>query len=324
MSYKQSALWLLCIAACQDKNPRKAPEPPPVKNGGPPIEHRSVGIELHRFDEPELAYPLHKELVLLEKGTGRAKVLRYAPTTGSVRYATLTKLTTRKLAGGTWGAAETMPPVKGGLVVSVGSSTTPLALRMLPAEVVGTATPAAQAYIGAQRSLADRRVTFSVDARGQLQQVAFADDPDQKRSAAEKDEVTQRLLAMLVPLPKEPVGVGATWRAVTILRQTPAIVKQTATYTLVSMNDAGWTIDAEVRRTANNQRLTAPDDPKPAVELVSLVRVLQGKLAVAPQRVLGTGTVTVTSTLHIRAHTPSGQVEEITEDTGSVALAVEP
>src|SRR5690606_33184804 len=129
----------------------------------------------------------------------------------------------------------------------VGGSGGTLRARPLPGEVGGTPTPEATQYLAGWRSVEGRRVAIEVDPRGQLGQLVFADDPTGARSQEGKDELAQRLLVMLVPLPDEPVGVGASWRAVTMLRQRPAIVKQTATYTLLERTSAGWKLGVELQ-----------------------------------------------------------------------------
>ena len=60
-----------------------------------------------------------------------------------------------------------------------------------------------------------------------------------------------------MPLPDKPIGAGATWKVVTILREGHAYVKQTATYKLASAPSATgpWKIDVEIKRIAEEQRI---------------------------------------------------------------------
>ena len=96
-------------------------------------------------------------------------------------------------------------------------------------------------------------------------------------------------------------------------------MKQTATYTLEAMSEDAWKIGVDIRRIGESQLLLEPDLPKDtAVELVALVRLLKGSLAVDPHALWGTGSLDVSSTIHIRATAPErGSTEEIIEDVGS-------
>jgi len=171
-----------------------------------------------------------------------------------------------------------------------------------------------------------RRLTVAVDARGQLGAIEFADDPTNARSAPAKDELVQHLLASSVPLPAETVAPGARWQVVTVLRQGPAYVKQTATYTLVTRGKR-WTIAATIQRVGEEQTVSDASLPKGAsADLIALFRQLVGSVIVDPQRPLPVGGgLTVESRLHVKIAVP-GQppVEQVLEDTGSVAFSTSP
>ena len=64
--------------------------------------------------------------------------------------------------------------------------------------------------------------------------------------------------------------------------------------------------------------------PKGAVAtIVALLRKLDGMLELDPAQPLPTGTLAVTSTLHVRIALPSTKVsEQIFDDTGTISLSV--
>jgi hypothetical protein len=206
--------------------------------------------------------------------------------------------------------------------LAITSSSAKLVARPVSAEVEG-ATPESAQYVAGWNAIADRRVTIAFDDRGQLGALGFVDDPAGAK-VRELDDLTQRLLATAVPLPAEPVGVGGTWRVVTVLRQRPAIVKQTATYTLVERGERSWKIEVDIHRVGEPQTVIDPSVPEgSAIELVALVRKLRGTLVVDPTAPLGSGELAVDSSLHLRIRDPKvGEREEILEDTGTITLSV--
>lgn len=319
VAYKWTTIALV-LWGCSSKE--SAPPPPAPAKQDAAVEVRPpVGLTVHRFDTPPVELPLHKSFTLLAPGEGAKHTLRYELAAEPVSHFATTTLTSRRLAKGTWDKPKRMPPVKNGLAFTPGAPGSPLAVRVLPGTLVGRETPEALQYLTEWKALEGRRLTIAVDPRGTLGKVTFTDDPDTKRSATERDEIVQRMLATLVPVPEEPVGTGAHWRVVTVLRQRPAVVKQTATYTLRAVEDDRWTVDVDIRRIGESQLLLDPDLPAhAAVELVALVRELRGTLTVDRSQVLPTGKLTVSSTIHVRARTPTSTTEEIVEDTGSVVL----
>ena len=113
------------------------------------------------------------------------------------------------------------------------------------------------------------------------------------------------MLVLAIPLPEEPVGVGAKWRVATVLRQHPAIVKQVATYTLVARTAKRWKIAVDIERHGEEQvvfdRRCRPARSRPSS--CSPV-TLEGTLEVDPAQPLPTGTLTAKSMLHVRIAMP--------------------
>jgi hypothetical protein len=250
--------------------------------------------------EPEVALPKELAFELLEAGADGRTALRYALAAEKSHYVIRTELTTRELDGGVWGAPSKLPALITALDVGVERDRR-TSWQPAQGSLDGAASPAAQAYLEPWNALAGRAFDVPLDVRGRLTAPVDHD--------AASEELVQRLLATVVPLPEQPIGVGARWRVVTALRQQSAVLKQTATYTLVSAQRP-WKIAVDIQRLAESQRFGD-------VELVAIVRRLTGTVEVDPQRPLPVaGTLEVKSTVHVR----SGNRENIVEDTGSVKI----
>jgi hypothetical protein len=200
--------------------------------------------------------------------------------------------------------------------------------------VIGQAaapSPDADAYLAPWRTLLQGRpIALDLDDRGAVTAIRFDDDPSGATSARARDELVQRLLALIVPLPAEPVGTGASWRVVTILRQGPAVAKQTATYTLIARGPRRWKLHVVLRRVGQRQQIVDPALPRAAsAELVAMFRALEGDVEVDPALpLIAGGTLTIESRLHARLQppAPAGQprpaiIEQMFEDTGKVSFA---
>ena len=309
-----------CSIACNGSKPA-APAPAAKKDAGSVIEHREVPLTIEHLPEPVVALPRLDSFTVLDEGKGVKHALRYQAPAGSETYKAVTKLGSRRLAKGTWSAVTEMPPITDGFTVSGAGPSKPLVVRALKAETAKP-MPEAEAYLSTWRGIEGRIIQLELDPRGQIGAIAFADDPTGARSAAARDELVQRLLLTVVPLPDKPVGVGAKWQVVTVLRQRPAVVKQTATYTLKELGDKVWKIDAKILRVAEEQVVSDPALPAGALaDIVALVRDVHGTLAVSPARVFPQGTLDVSSTLHVRLGVAQRDLQEqILEDTGTVTL----
>jgi hypothetical protein len=311
---------LVLVAACGSEKrqpPKAAPKDAGVTRKAP------VNLGVVRFDTEPVPLPQQKGFTILQPGKGTATELRYARSSATTTYTLATTLTTRRLQQGQWGKPVALPAIKNTLVLTTTDAIAPIAVKLLPGEIAGPATPDATQYLDAWKPLEGKAITVEVDARGQLGTLkvdgtvrAPADKP------GDTDELVQRLHALAVPVPAEPVAIGAQWRAVTVLRQRPAIVKQTATYTLIAKTKTSWKIGVEILRVGEPQLLLDAGIPADMiVELVALVRKFKGTLTVDPTRALPTGKLTVESSLHVRMTGKDGsRGEEIVEDSGTVTL----
>jgi hypothetical protein len=313
-------LLVSVLVACSGKSaePKKVPKDAAVAR----VEKELPPSGIVHFEEPKIELPKQESFELLDAGTGEKAPLRYELAAGALTYPIATKLRSRQLANGTWGKPVDMPAISDGFTVNVAPGK-PLAVRALEGSVA-TPSKEADAYLATWRTIEKRVISVKLDARGQLGGVSFADDPDNKASQRPRDELYARLLALAIPLPEEPVGVGAKWRVATVLRQHPAIVKQVATYTLVSRAASKWKIAVEIQRHGEEQTVFDPALPKGAsATIVALFRKLEGTLDLDATQPLPTGTLAAQSTLHVRIALPSTQVsEQIFDDTGTVSISV--
>lgn len=295
--------------------PAAPPQPPP-----PPPRTTAVAI-----DEPRIALPRQESFKLLETGKGRKATLRYAFAAGTIASTVEARLSSRHLEGADFTAPTALPAMRDGFAITIEPDRPgKLALRALAGEAAEK-TAQADAYLAPWRTLLqNRRITVTVDDRGGIATVAFDDDPTGARRARARDELIQRLLATIVPLPDEPVGTGASWRVVTILRQGPAYAKQTATYTLSSRSAAGWKLHVKLQRVGEEQRIADPSLPSgTTADLLALFRALEGDVEVDPRYpLIAGGSLAIESRLHVKLQ-PAGQaaIEHLFEDTGTVRFS---
>lgn len=173
-----------------------------------------------------------------------------------------------------------------------------VALRVLPPE--GDA-----AYGEKWSALQDRHLTAALDDRAQLGNFAFADGP------GDIEELTHRLIAFTVPTPAEPVGIGAKWTVVWILRN-QAVQKQTATYTLEKIDGGRWTIGVDMQRVGERQLFKDT-----GIELIALTRHYKGSVVIDPSKLLPVdGKLEGDSITQLR----STKGDDIMEETGTVSF----
>jgi hypothetical protein len=316
-------LALTSLVACKDTTAK-----PAIPRDAAPVGPRVVQVAPPTtivMAAPAIDLPRLESFQLLDAGAGPRAVLRYQLAAGARSFLAQTTLSSRHLEQGAFTAPARLPAIRDGFAITVAAEHAgQLALRALPGEAA-TASAEADAYLASWRKLLqNRRMTATVDDRGQVATLGFNDDPTGTRSAQARDDLAQRLLSTIVPLPAEPVGAGARWRVVTILKQGPAFAKQTATYTLIAPG-AVWRVHVKLQRVAEEQRLEDPALPAgTTADLIAMFRAFEGDVEVDPtQAMITRGTLTIESRLHVKltaAGQPAAQ-EQLFEDTGSVVLS---
>lgn len=337
---------LLAPAACTSK-PRRdprvvvdagaaghpAPSPGPRITSLSPPPRQPASAVPPALAEPTIALPLRESFTVDDAGEAPRRKLRYAASASARRYTVAAKLTARSFTGtAAQPTALAIPPFRERFTVQVerppgAGKRERWSWRGEPITIDGDATAAAPYVLRWRQLLANRNATFTLDDQVFPRDITFAEDPLREHSGPEREELTQRLLGQLVPLPLEPVGKGARWTAVTVLRQGFAVVKQTASYHLVAAEGDRLTLAVDLRRVAEEQLVDLPDVPPGAqVELVALFRATTGTLTVELGAALPvSGELTVEARSHQRLTATGGQVSElITEDLGALALSSEP
>ena len=323
------------VAACQDPvqplaasrssaspaasaSPGAAATPP----GAPEVQRGPAKVIA--IDEPALALPSQQSFRLLSPGKGARAPLRYALAAGTTAMMARSALRSRHVERSAFGPPVAMPAIRDGFEIAIAADHPDrLALRAF-AGAAAAESPDAAAYLAPWRTLLQgRRATLAIDDRGGFTAIRFDDDPSGAVSARARDELVQRLVSLVVPLPAEPVGTGASWRVVTILRQGPAIAKQTAIYTLLARGPARWKLRVKLQRVGAQQPIADPTLPAgTSAELIALFRALEGTVEVDPRLpLIAAGSLAIESRLHARLQ-PPGQpaVEQLFEDTGRVTL----
>lgn len=98
------------------------------------------------------------------------------------------------------------------------------------------------------------------------------------------EQYTQQLTA---PLPLEPVGVGARWRAVNDIESGGYQVTQTAEYTLISRSGNQAVLELKVTQTAEPQSVSAPGIPAGLqAELTALESTGSGRISIDLSRMV--------------------------------------
>lgn len=304
-----------------------APSARPVRAAPPPATPAPTVVKQLSHDvvmeQPEIQLPSRVSFQLLDPGKGPRAPLRYALAAGTAAYTTQTALTARHLDGGALTAPVALPAMRDGFAITVvGLRARQLALRILPAEAAAPGDT--DAYLATWRTLLqNRRATIAFDDRGELSKVIFDDDPTNTRTPQAKDELLQRLLALTIPLPAEPVAPGASWRVITILRQGPAYAKQTATYSLVARAPTSWKLHVKLLRVAEEQRIADPSLPAgTTADLIALFRSFEGDVEIDPRYpLISSGSLALESRLHARIQPPGQSViERVFEDLGTAVF----
>ena len=335
----------VAVAACQDppaqrtaagtaagSGPADAAAPGTAGSaaGSAAVQHGPPKVIV--MDEPPIVLPRQESFRLLDPGKGARSPLRYTLAARTSAVMARLTLTSRHLEHGNFTAPEALPVIRDGFAVT-GADHGRLALRAVPRQAT-KASPLSDAYLAAGRSFENRGISLEVDDRGGLAAFHFDDDPSGVASAAAHDVLAQSLLTLVVPVPDEPVGRGASWRVVSILRQGPATIKQTATYTLLAREPKRWRLHVKQQRVGENQSIVDPSLPRgTAIELIALFRVLEGDIEVEPALpLIAGGAMTLESRLHVKTQlppapgagsqaAPPAAIEQMVEDTGRISFA---
>jgi hypothetical protein len=272
----------------------------------------------------DVALPHEVRFRLLAAGAEPRAALRYHRAATEERtIATTIAIRSRVLTDGTWGPFADQPPVRQALAVRADGER--LLLRVVEPPP-------------AWHTLAGRRATARIDARGRASALAFDDLPGDDLPGGNipgatgatsgepdspRDELWQQLLALAVPLPEEPIGIGARWEVRTDLRGGAALLTQHVTYELVAASADEWTIRVLARRIGEPQPASSDGlPPGTKAELVALFRELRGDVVLRPDDPLPRrGRLDIELRVHARFTPPRAPMRETaTEDVGTIEI----
>ncbi len=329
----------LCGVACGKKEPGPAQEDGPSELPKPPVRARNIDTERKVTvfqNPPEL--PRYKSLTVKHAGKAPTRLLTYRPDDKARQFVVSARVKSRELAAGTWSEFVALPEIRYGLglqAVPAETGPTTVNIRGLEAEVGKPSQSDAKRAENAVRVANDflvryrkhlerRRATATIDATGRPGSLTLSPDlaksPENPRIT---HEFQQLMLEGIVPLPGEPVGVGARWRAVTLLRRGPGVVTQTGEYELLSATDDRLEIRAEITQIGERQLIAAPGAPNSvSAELVALFWQIRGKLEVSLGSFTPTsGTLEVEMRVHSRLLRRDRPIDQFIESTGTVGFS---
>ncbi|HVV84598.1 MAG TPA: hypothetical protein VHE35_16130 [Kofleriaceae bacterium] len=281
---------------------------------------------------PTTPMPRRVSEALLEAGAAPRRALRYRLEPAARTLTAISRITSHGYDGG-WTDPVTLAPVHEGFEVTPAGGGGPVHVRGVIAEVEAdgqsdAARTAAEAYLARWRAVLERRrADLVVDERGGLGEVTLLTDPGGTTDPDAKDELVQRWLGLAVPLPEAPVGVGARWKVVTMLRAGGAVMTQTAIYRLARVDRDRWTIEVDLTRLGRPQEIQLPGQPPGATaQLVALLRKVTGTVTVSPASPLPldgqlTGEVRSQARIPVAGGPPRDQASE---DTASITLSTAP
>ena len=322
----------LGIAGCQGgRKPEKRREevaPAPATRLGAKVLNPPRDL---RFED-DFPLPSIGAVELGEAGAKPRARRRYALTSQPGQLAITASLRVVEIINGERGETATLPQISYGLGFSTVSDSdagkvahffaTPAAIT----DIEGKSEQAqelAKAQVALfQQHVEKRRGSVAIDDRGGLGKVEFI---GKQADARTLHAVEQLFIEAVIPLPSEAIGVGATWRQVTLLRRGLHAVKQTATYRLVAANDDLLRVAVAINQLGEPQLVNPADlPPGTGAELIILRWQAAGELDLDLTRPTPSGQLAVTLTVHGRIQTQARLNDVFTESEGTLTLINEP
>jgi len=99
---------------------------------------------------------------------------------------------------------------------------------------------------------------YTVGASGAVQGVEIDKSKVEPGNLQAVDNVEQLVYWTTVPVPTEPIGLGAKWTVSRVIEEGGIRMKQLASYELTKIEGSSFHVDLEVRKTAPTQTVTAP------------------------------------------------------------------
>jgi len=270
---------------------------------------------------------------VLDAGRGPRKELRLRFTEGAATTVALTlDLDVTQRAGGAEQGLDS-PVVRETVRFTVGPTRgdeATVSFAFTGATVDGEGTDLTAAELAELSTEIGRLVglggTGTISALGSFTSFAY-DLPDglDPEVTAALEQAEQQLSALALPLPREPLGVGARWRTATRTELSGIVLDQVTTYEITELTDSGVAYTAASSQTAARQRIDPATLPAGSTaELVSadIDGATTGSLDLGS--LLATTSSTLSGTQEVDLRTGDGPTQRLSQRidvTVSVAAA---
>jgi hypothetical protein len=169
--------------------------------------------------------------------------------------------------------------------------------------------------------LGDIEGWVEIDTRGLTRRAAF-DVPEAVPLRTETLLGSVRATLLTIPLPEEPVGVGASWEMTREVNNGTFVSEQTATYDLIGLEDGAGDVVVRIRQTADRQRLWNSGLGSGEVQLVGFEANANGQARFALDRIAPVASASSRSSL--RATVTEGVETSQVEVAGRVRVDITP
>jgi hypothetical protein len=331
------------LPACQSCSDKRSQ--PAAGDDGSGIETRrleTVKLQGGPGTSLDLPAPRVRSFELLDAGKEPRQALRYGAEAGENALTVTVRVDSREVVGEDWTPWGTLPELRYGLALRRAAAGNALEIRGLDLAVgqPAAAEPDVAAYVTRateelsrryRDQVQGRRARATIDARGRIEVLEPVIVGEPAPGAHTRQEMLQILAESVVPLPEEPVGVGARWQVTMLMRRGVGMVNQTGTYELVAVDQASgqasgapsWRIRAMIEQDGEHQTVMAPELPSGvSAELVALLWRAEGELEVSPGSLTPrSGKLTVEYGVHSRLETGGPPVDLLLESKGAIELA---
>lgn len=154
--------------------------------------------------------------------------------------------------------------------------------------------------------------TMVIDDRGNLVNSEFDLDSVAPALRQQLESTMQTMQQSVIPLPEEPVGVGAQWSADMSVAMNGMSLTQTAGYEVTEIGEGFVVISSTITQSAAQQTIAMPDMPGASVELMSYSGTGSGVMNVRLDRAMPDGTFSLTSDTAMRTGAEMGMAMDMT------------
>src|SRR5262245_29309121 len=117
---RRAAIWSCMLFAACKSPPRTDPDPGSGSGSGSAVASRRFAtVERSLLTTPPIELPKQDSFVVLDAGKGAKTTLRYAFADGTIETHVETKLASRQLDKGTFGAPVELPAIRDGFGIRI-------------------------------------------------------------------------------------------------------------------------------------------------------------------------------------------------------------